>query len=274
MKKAKKRPEKLYIYECRGPRLPQKEPVYEGFLGVWPEPPFYYFFSNLPALSQILQWLQTQPEWELRQTYELDYHQWQQIAHEDQQIGPFLIQTVPSPHYHHLSEEIPICIRPGLTFGSGVHPSTRGCLLSIAKLYEKFSPENVVDLGTGTGILALACARLGAHKVWALDCNFLAVQEARKNIQINQLENRVHPLVAQTLKIVRTQSDLLLMNLEWPCLQKALREKDWRRFRWVILSGFLESQEDNIKCLIPHNFSTILRVSLENWVTLTLQLPW
>lgn len=266
----KDHPEDLYVYECHGPRYPQEEPTFGGFLGIWPEPPFYYFFFDRPVLSEVRRWIEDRPGWSLKQGYQLDYHQWQQMTHQDQKIGPFIIRTGASSS-DPSEGGILLQLHAGLSFGSGLHPTTKGCLLSLSALYEKYSPSTVADLGTGTGILALACARLGARKVWAPDCNFLAAREARRNIRLNGLENTVHLLVSQNLNVFRHPAELLVMNIEWPCLQKVLKEEDLRGYRWMILSGFLEAQEEELKHLIPSGFFLVSRLVPEGWTTLTLQ---
>jgi hypothetical protein len=52
-------PEELHVYECWGPRSPDREPCFEGFLGLWPEPLFYYLFTDRQALSWVCQVLKT-----------------------------------------------------------------------------------------------------------------------------------------------------------------------------------------------------------------------
>jgi len=75
---------------------------------------------------------------------------------------------------------------PGMAFGSGLHPTTRLCLEA---LEDYLPPEGtVLDVGTGSGILAIAAARLGASRVLALDTDPLAVRVARENVGLNQVE--------------------------------------------------------------------------------------
>ena len=78
---------------------------------------------------------------------------------------------------------------PGQAFGTGHHPTTRMCLLLLQKY---LSPGmEVLDLGTGSGILALAAARLGARSVLALDTDPLAVKAARENVRKNGLTGAI-----------------------------------------------------------------------------------
>ncbi len=70
-------------------------------------------------------------------------------------------------------------MEPGLAFGSGYHPTTRTCLELLRRVYETDTPRRVLDLGTGTGILALAALALGAERVMAVEYNELAVLHLR-----------------------------------------------------------------------------------------------
>ena len=272
MEKTSEYPEELVVYECRGDRPPRGEPSGEGFLGLWPEPPFYYLFFDGEAAPEALGWISRQEGWALRDVYRLGYAQWQDLAGGTFQVGPFAIQCDPSLGAPAAPDGIPIFLKAGVAFGTGVHPSTKGCLLSLAGLYERVRPDRVVDMGTGTGILAVACGRMGASTVLALDCLPLAIRETRQNIGANGLEKAVHAVVADSLNAVRGEADLLIMNMEWPCLTKVLREEEWNRFPRVLLSGFLESQWKTIEGLLASFPCRVAsRLALDDWVTALVQ---
>jgi ribosomal protein L11 methyltransferase len=83
-------------------------------------------------------------------------------------------------------DDLLIELDPGMAFGSGLHPTTRLCLEA---LEDTVRPGQVVlDVGTGSGILSIAAARLGAARVLALDTDPLAVQIARENVALNRVE--------------------------------------------------------------------------------------
>jgi ribosomal protein L11 methyltransferase len=85
--------------------------------------------------------------------------------------------------------ELVIELDPGMAFGSGLHPTTRLCLEA---LEDHLHPgASVLDVGTGSGILAIAAARLGADHVLALDTDRVAVQVARDNVLLNHVESVV-----------------------------------------------------------------------------------
>ena len=247
------------------------EPDDSSFLGTWPEPPFYYLFFGQEAGAGFFSWLEKQRGWAFRNRYDLAYDQWQQISAETLQVGPFFI-TMQSgvADLAERCDGIVIRLDPGLVFGSGLHGSTKGCLLAIAHLFEHFPIKNAVDMGTGTGILAIACGALGVPRVLAIDKNPLAVRAARKSILLNGVENRVEVLAAEDLGVLKAPSELLVMNLEWPSLQHVLGESEWLSYQWVVVSGFLEKQWDRLKVRIPPVFRIRHRVTIDDWLTVTL----
>jgi ribosomal protein L11 methyltransferase len=85
--------------------------------------------------------------------------------------------------------ELVIELDPGMAFGSGLHPTTRLCLEALEDLLHP--DATVLDVGTGSGILAIAAARLGASHVLALDTDRVAVQVARDNVVLNHVQSAV-----------------------------------------------------------------------------------
>ena len=101
-------------------------------------------------------------------------------------------RTVVKPswlEYSAQAGEIVIELDPGMAFGTGLHPTTRLCLAAL----EKFVTPGVImlDVGTGSGILAIAGARLGARAVDARDIDPIAVEAAGKNVEINHVSETV-----------------------------------------------------------------------------------
>jgi ribosomal protein L11 methyltransferase len=267
-------PRRLFVYECRAARSPRTEPDTPGFLGLWPEAPFYYLFFDTEAEDSVRQWLKLEPGCSLQNRYTLNYEEWQQVAASDQRVGPFRIRTgeggggdLPS------DDALLLRMNPGLVFGSGLHPTTKGCLLALHRLFHHFPVQTVVDLGTGTGILAVAAALLGAARVTALDCIPLAVRVARDNVKANAVEHVVSLVAARELKALREPSELLLMNIEWPCLREALAGEEWQTYRWVVMSGFLTAQWDAFHALLPPDCQILFQFPLEDWMTVVVSPP-
>lgn len=268
------RSRRLYAYECRGASLPTHEPAHPGFLGIWSEPPYYYLFFSEPALAFVGEWVRDKVDWSLEGHYDLDYDQWQQVPRTEQRVGPFVItlhEHQPDPHAPEATgHELPIRLDPGVVFGSGLHPTSRGSLLAIAHWVTSRCVRTAVDFGTGTGILAIACARCGAERILAVDCNPLAVRAALRNAARNGLDGRVSGLAASTLDVVRAPTDLLVMNIEWPSLLQVFREGAWASHSAVIVSGFLKHCEEEVRNRLAAGgpFRVTWRHEEDGWPTL------
>ncbi len=102
-----------------------------------------------------------------------------------QRLGQRLLLKLPDQTVSTLPDDIVIELDPGMAFGTGLHATTRMCLVCLEELVEE--GHSVLDVGTGSGILAIAAARLGAGRVLALDSDPTAVQVARNNISLNGL---------------------------------------------------------------------------------------
>lgn len=98
-------------------------------------------------------------------------------------VAPTWLEYVPRPH-----EEV-IRLDPGMAFGTGHHPTTRLCLEALEELVQP--GMKVLDLGSGSGILAIAAVRLGARRVLALDIDPQAVKAGRSNLWVNGLGRRI-----------------------------------------------------------------------------------
>ena len=85
--------------------------------------------------------------------------------------------------------EVAIRLDPGMAFGTGLHPTTRGCLTLLQRVEPM--PDRCLDVGTGSGILGLAALRLGARRVVGLDTDPIAVTAATANAALNELDANV-----------------------------------------------------------------------------------
>jgi len=104
-------------------------------------------------------------------------------------VGRRLVIKPSWREYQPANEEVIIELDPGMAFGTGLHPTTRLCLQSVESYIQP--GWQVLDLGTGSGIQALAAAKLGAKHVLALDNDPIAVKVARANVRANKLSRRI-----------------------------------------------------------------------------------
>ena len=185
----------------------------------------------------------------------------------------------------HLAREkaagrISLTLDAGMAFGSGEHGSTRGCLLALETL-APVRPYRILDLGTGSGILALAAVRLFHRKVLAADNDSEAVRAARHNAASNGLAPSVRVILAEGWRARAIQSsapyDLVLANiLARPLI--AMAEALARHLApggRAVLAGLLDRQAPMV--LAAHRRAGLVlvrRIGLEGWTTLILKRPF
>jgi ribosomal protein L11 methyltransferase len=100
------------------------------------------------------------------------------------------IQTSWHPKRRRLGQSI-IILDPGLTFGTGHHPTTSYCLRQLVRMRRKSQTHSLLDIGTGSGILAIAAAAIGYRPVNAFDFDPVSVRAARANAEANQLSGKI-----------------------------------------------------------------------------------
>jgi ribosomal protein L11 methyltransferase len=132
------------------------------------------------------------------------------------EIGPhFVIKPSWSSEVLNYPERVIIEIDPGAAFGTGLHPTTRLCLLNLHKYLKP--GMTVFDLGTGTGILAIAAIKLGASAVLAYDIDLVAVKTAQANAHANGIDNGIQfkrgTLSGAVQKKFRSNFDIALANI-------------------------------------------------------------
>jgi ribosomal protein L11 methyltransferase len=126
-------------------------------------------------------------------------------------VGNKLVIRPSWEDYHPQKGELIITLDPGMAFGTGTHPSTNMCLLA---LEEYLKPgDSIIDVGTGSGILAISAAKLGAGNVLALDVDPVAVEVAKNNVEQNQVQDLIKVEYGDLLSAVTKQADLVLANI-------------------------------------------------------------
>ncbi len=165
------------------------------------------------------------------------------------EIGSQLIVAppwrIPGPGQRHL-----VLIEPAEAFGTGTHETTQGCLVlleeAVATVREKHDDFRVLDVGCGSGILAIAGAKLGAFDVLAVDNDPVAVESARKNVLLNQVEATVR-LMCVPLADLTERYHIVTANLD-PSTLRENRSKLLSLFQeFLIVSGVPLNQQNPVR---------------------------
>lgn len=159
-------------------------------------------------------------------------------------IRPLWIDIEPAPG------EIEIALDPGMAFGTGTHPTTQLCLEALERLIEP--AQDVLDLGSGSGILAIAAAKLGARQVLALDIDPLAVAATAENARANGVADKI---IAQRGSLENVlggarRFDLVIVNILARVILQLTEQGLGEVVRpggIAIFSGIIDSQHDEVE---------------------------
>jgi ribosomal protein L11 methyltransferase len=235
----------LFIYYLGG-RVSDPASLHgPDFLGNWEEDGFAFLFFSAPADDRVEAFVAAAPGLSLIDRYAMSYDEWQGDGVVPFGVGNLFVAppwsdaaTPPGTRRIHLD--------PGVVFGTGTHPTTRECLAVLQEVCAQDRIGRVMDLGTGTGVLALAAAALGSGPVLAVDLNRLAVETARRNIVRNRMADRVLAVQGRAESLVEAGADLLMANLHHEVMTRVVAAKGFLRCRWFILSGLFRSQAKEV----------------------------
>jgi len=173
--------------------------------------------------------------------------------------------------YTPAGRDIVIEIDPGMAFGTGQHPSTRMCLQAIEDILLKDRTSRkwrVLDVGTGTGILGISCAKLGAERVVCVDVDKKAAEIARENVMINHVEDRVE-VINRDVTTIHEPFDLIVANLTAKILIKlcshliSLIENGG----YLVISGVIDQNRSDIDShFLTHTFTAHRVIIEKEWV--------
>ena len=148
--------------------------------------------------------------------------------------------------YEKKDDELIIELDPGMAFGTGTHETTRMCI----KALDKYVKPNttVFDVGCGSGILAIAAAKLGANHVVGVDLDPVAVDSSKENISFNNLNN-IEVLEGNLLDVVSGKADIVVANIiaEIICVLTEDVKKALNEGGLFIVSGIIHDRVDMVK---------------------------
>ena len=258
---------RLHIYYLEGELDPTTPPC-EGYLGAWVEEGCSFLFFSRPCKPVVEDLLQSNPQIALVDAYQMSYEQWQGAQPAAMRLGAFRITPpwLPSQNAAQTSagtggESAPaaheLILDPGVVFGNGTHATTRDCLGALEIACRPNPPERVLDLGTGTGLLALAAAALGCRCILAVDNNFLAARTARTNVRLNQMERRVLVVQGAAQALIPPRIDLLVANIHYEVMGQIIASSHFTARKRFILSGLLRSEGRDIVDRLRHKGARI-----------------
>lgn len=264
----------LYIYHLTGSVRCSRDRFGDSFIGLWEEEDSSFLFFSKPAEEIVTPLVSRHPGVSLLDDYQMSYEQWQGGAVTSFTTGRFHVQppweitedvyrpTRLARHGPRNGGNLPIILDPGVVFGTGTHPTTRDCLTALETAFAQEKATTVLDLGTGTGLLAIAASRLGARRTIAVDINLLAVQTTSGNIQRNSLENQIVAVQGRAEDMVSIPADLLVANIHYDVMQHIVESSDFLKKRAFILSGILRSQARELQARLAELRCCVL----EQWV--------
>lgn len=165
--------------------------------------------------------------------------------------------------------EIIVELDPGMAFGTGTHPTTVMCIQALEKVIQK--GEHVIDVGTGSGVLSIVAAKLGASKVDAYDLDEVAVNSAKMNVELNKTDHIVEVKQNNLLENISGKADVIVANILAEIILLFINDaaKKLKKDGLFITSGIIKSKQDDIVSNLEKAGFTIEEIlQIEDWVAI------
>ncbi len=216
---------------------------------------------------------------QLEYTYEFGSTYLVRSFNEPVRISDHVVVRPPGRRYQPAPDEVVIQIKPGAAFGDGRHPTTRLSVKAIEFLLKKVRPDwlnangSVLDIGTGSGILAIAAVCMGVNKGLAIDFDSCAIAEATENIALNHLEGQL-VVSDRQLDTLHRSFSMVIANLRYPSLKNIYPQitKRTDTCGGVVLSGFrLHERSDLMDLYTAKHFECIWTADELEWEAVVLK---
>jgi len=206
---------------------------------------------------------------DVREVLEQDWSRMWRAYFKPLRVAPGIVVKPPWEEWSSRAGDIVIDITPRMAFGTGTHETTRLCIQLLESHLEP--SQSVLDVGTGSGILAIAAAKLGASTVLALEIDEDAVENAKENIIQNQAEDRVSVYTGSIDFLEPQRFDCILANIDKQTLIHLLPRLKPYMYSGskLILSGVLTSERSDMEAFLSSTGFRILEAREEGeWVGL------
>jgi ribosomal protein L11 methyltransferase len=165
------------------------------------------------------------------------------------------------------TDEIIIELDPGMAFGTGTHPTTVMCIQAIEKAINE--NDTVIDVGTGSGVLSVAAAKLGASQVSAYDLDEVAVKSAILNTKLNKVHENVTVEQNNLLDGIEGPVDMVVANILAEVIVRFVDDAAnvLKSGGVFITSGIIQGKKNEVKsCLLENGFDINETIQMEDWI--------
>jgi ribosomal protein L11 methyltransferase len=189
----------------------------------------------------------------------------------EKSFDPLLIAervSIRAPFHEPVPAEFELIIEPKMSFGTGHHPTTS--LMIQQMLSTNFQGKEVLDFGSGTGVLAILAEKLGALRILAVDNEEWAIENCHENIERNNVSH-ISVLHADNTNVVKDKYDIILANINRNVILKYLTA--WHELLFpgalLIISGILVTDESDINQEAEKLFTITRTLRLDGWVCIS-----
>jgi ribosomal protein L11 methyltransferase len=168
------------------------------------------------------------------------------------------------------TDDLVVTLDPGMAFGTGLHPTTQMCLQALEQVVQP--GMSLLDVGTGSGILAIAGAKLGATRLLGVDTDDVAVRAAMENVAQNGATAVTTIRRGSLADVEERRWDVVVVNILAPVIVTLLAEQDLMayvaRSGYLILSGIIDEQGEMVETAVAQSGGTVYQTQqIRDWVS-------
>lgn len=172
------------------------------------------------------------------------------------------------------ADDVMLVLDPGMAFGTGTHPTTQMCLQALEKVVRP--GMTLFDVGTGSAILAIAAAKLGATELLGIDIDEIAVKTAVANAEQNQVAEQIEFRQGVLTDVTQKGWDVVVVNILATIIIDLLNQDDLMSYvkpgGYLILSGIIDAQADDVETAVVNAGGQVIeKLTIRDWVSYIIQ---